>query len=250
MEANYFTILYWFCHIFTWIGHGCTCVPLPETPSHLPPHPIPQGHPSAPSLSTLSHALNLDWRSISHMIIYFASLCPPHPPPPHPQPHNSSCCWEDDNLNFCLYLHVIGFSKWFVAEEDECLVTGVFKGAESKEQRLRKAISLIKVLRRPSPDSWVCVAKSLCCSPDTITTLLSGYTPIQNVFGIKKIKIKLKKTQWKFICISWLCLSKTRCSGYLFLSNRPQKPWLTKTFTLLRNLWGGQFHGTSSSLLH
>ena len=36
----------------------------------LPPHAIPQGHPSAPALSTLSHASNLDWRSISHMIIY------------------------------------------------------------------------------------------------------------------------------------------------------------------------------------
>ena len=33
------------------------------------PYPIPQGHPSAPALSTLSHALNLDWQSISHMII-------------------------------------------------------------------------------------------------------------------------------------------------------------------------------------
>ena len=37
---------------------------------NLPPHPIPQGHPSAPTLSTLSHASNLDWRSVSHMIIY------------------------------------------------------------------------------------------------------------------------------------------------------------------------------------
>ena len=35
-----------FCHTFTWISHGCTCVPHPEPPSHLPPHPIPQGHPS------------------------------------------------------------------------------------------------------------------------------------------------------------------------------------------------------------
>ena len=34
------------------------------------PYPIPQGHPSAPALSTLSHALNLDWRSVSHMVIY------------------------------------------------------------------------------------------------------------------------------------------------------------------------------------
>ena len=45
-----------FCHPLTWISHGCTCVPNPEPPSHLPPHPIPQGHPSAPALSTLSHA--------------------------------------------------------------------------------------------------------------------------------------------------------------------------------------------------
>ena len=42
----------------------------PEPLSHLPPHPIPQGHPSAPALSTLSHASNLHWRSVSHMIIY------------------------------------------------------------------------------------------------------------------------------------------------------------------------------------
>ena len=41
-----------------------------NTPFHLPPHPIPQGHPSAPALSALSHASNLDWRSVSHTIIY------------------------------------------------------------------------------------------------------------------------------------------------------------------------------------
>ena len=60
-----------FCYTSTWISHGCTCVPVhPELPSHLPPHPIPQGHPSALDLSALSHASNLDWWSISHMIIY------------------------------------------------------------------------------------------------------------------------------------------------------------------------------------
>ena len=59
-----------FCHTFTWISHGCTCVPHPDPPSHLPPHPVLQGHPSAPALSTLTHALNLDWWSVSHMIIY------------------------------------------------------------------------------------------------------------------------------------------------------------------------------------
>ena len=59
-----------FCHTFTWIIHGCTCVPHPNSPYHLPPHPIPQGHPRVPALSTLSHASNLDWWSVSHTIIY------------------------------------------------------------------------------------------------------------------------------------------------------------------------------------
>ena len=68
-----------FCHTFTWISHGCTCVPHPDPPSHLPLHPIPQGHPSAPALSTLSHASNLDWWSISHMMFQCYSLKSSHP---------------------------------------------------------------------------------------------------------------------------------------------------------------------------
>ena len=71
-----------FCHTLTWVSHGCTCVPHPEPPSYLPPHPIPLGHPSAPALSTPSHASNLDWRSVSHMIIYmfqWYSLKSSHP---------------------------------------------------------------------------------------------------------------------------------------------------------------------------
>ena len=42
----------------------------PSCPRHLPPYIIPLGHPSAPAPSTLSHALNLDWRSVSRMIIH------------------------------------------------------------------------------------------------------------------------------------------------------------------------------------
>ena len=71
-----------FCHTLIWISHGFTCGPHPEPLSHLPPHLIPLGHPSAPALSTLSHALNLDWRSVSHMIIHMFqcySLRPSHP---------------------------------------------------------------------------------------------------------------------------------------------------------------------------
>ena len=59
-----------FCHTLTLISHGYTCVPHPESPSLFPSYLIPQGHPSAPNLSTLFHALKFVWRSISHMVIY------------------------------------------------------------------------------------------------------------------------------------------------------------------------------------
>ena len=70
MEANYFTILYWFCHTSTWICHRYTRVPHPEPLPLLPSRTIPLGHPSAPAPSIQYHALNLDWRFISYVILY------------------------------------------------------------------------------------------------------------------------------------------------------------------------------------
>ena len=76
----YFTILYWLCHTSTWICHGCTCVPHPELPSHLPLHTIPLGHPSAPAPNILYPASNLDWQFF--LIWYytcFNAILPNHP---------------------------------------------------------------------------------------------------------------------------------------------------------------------------
>ena len=40
LEANYSTILWWFCHTLTWISHGCTGVPiLNPLPPLSPPYP-------------------------------------------------------------------------------------------------------------------------------------------------------------------------------------------------------------------
>ena len=90
----YFTILYWFCHTSTWICHGCTCIPKPEPPSHLPPHPIPLGHPSAPSPSILHPASNLDWWFISYMILYRFQCHSPKSCHPLPLPQSQWGVWN------------------------------------------------------------------------------------------------------------------------------------------------------------
>ena len=88
-----------FCHTLTWISHGCTCVPHPELPSHLPSYPIPKGHPSALALSTLSHALNLDRKSISHVIIYMFQCYSLKSSNPHLLPQSPNFC----SLYLCLF---------------------------------------------------------------------------------------------------------------------------------------------------
>ena len=102
LEANYFTILLWFCHTLTWICHMCTCVPHPEPPSHLPSHPFPLGHPSLPAPSTLSHVSTLDWRSISHMIIYMFQCHAPKSSHPLPLPQSPKDC----SIHQCLFCNL------------------------------------------------------------------------------------------------------------------------------------------------
>ena len=95
------------CHTLTWISHGCTCAPHPEPSSHLPPHQIPQGHPSAQALSTLSHASNLDWQSISHMVIYMFQCYSLKSSHPHLLPQSPKVCSLHLCLSCCLTYRVI-----------------------------------------------------------------------------------------------------------------------------------------------
>ena len=83
-----FTILYWFCHISTWIRHRHTRVPHPDPSSLLPPHTIPLGRPSAPAPSIQYRASNLDWQLISYMILYMFQCHSPKSSHPLPLPQS------------------------------------------------------------------------------------------------------------------------------------------------------------------
>ena len=95
----FYLILYWFCHTLTWICHGCTWVPNPEHPSHLPPHIIFLGHPSAPAPSILYPVSNLDWRFISYMIVYMFQCHSPKSSHPLHLPQSPKVC----SIHLCLF---------------------------------------------------------------------------------------------------------------------------------------------------
>ena len=79
--------------------HGCTRVPHPEPPFNFPPHTIPLGHPSASASMIQYHASNLDWRIVSHMILYKFQYHSPNSSYPHPLPQSPKDC----SIHLCLF---------------------------------------------------------------------------------------------------------------------------------------------------
>ena len=78
---------------------GAHVFPILNPPSHHPLYPIPLSHPSAPALSILYHASNLDWQFISHMIIYMFQCNSPKSSHTCPLPQNPKDC----SIHLCLF---------------------------------------------------------------------------------------------------------------------------------------------------
>ena len=87
-----------FCHTLTWISHGCSCVPHPEPPPTSPP-----SHPSGSSQCTSPEhpvsCMNLDWWSVSHMIIYMFQCYSLKSSHPRVLPQSPKVC----SLHLCLF---------------------------------------------------------------------------------------------------------------------------------------------------
>ena len=102
-----FLLLYNIVLVLPYINMNPPRVLHPEPPSHLPPHTIPLGHPSAPAPSILYHASNLDWRFISHMILYMFQCHSSKSSHPRPLPQSLKDCFIHLCLFCCLTYRVI-----------------------------------------------------------------------------------------------------------------------------------------------
>ena len=79
MEANYFTILYWFCHTSTWICHGIHVFPILNSPPTSLPVPSLWVIPMQESIFVPSKILLLLLPFMIHGLIQFSSVaqsCP------------------------------------------------------------------------------------------------------------------------------------------------------------------------------
>ena len=97
--------------VFAIHGHeSATCVHVSPILNHHSPYPIPLGCPSAPALRALFHAPNLDWWSMSHMIIHMFQCYSLKSSHPHPLPQSPKVC----SLHLCLFcgLPILDSAFW------------------------------------------------------------------------------------------------------------------------------------------
>ena len=96
-----------------------------ESPSHLPPHTFPLGHPSAPAPSILYHALNLDWWFVSYMILYMFPWHSPKSSHPLLLPQSpKDFCTSVSLLPSCIQGYCYHLSKFHIYALVYCI--GVF----------------------------------------------------------------------------------------------------------------------------
>ena len=126
LKANYFTTLLWFLS-YTDMNQLWVYMCPPSWAPLLPASPsLPSGSSQCSSPSTMSHASNLNWRSVPHMIIYMFQCYSLKSSHARLLPHSPKDC----SLHLCLFLlsHIQGYhyhlSKFHIYALVYCI--GVF----------------------------------------------------------------------------------------------------------------------------
>ena len=86
-------------------------------------------------------------------------------------------------------------------------------------------------------DTYVCMAESLCCPPETITTLLISYTPTQN----SKLKKKKSTVSLCMMASSFGVLTSSQCMVFFTVLKDESlpifvAPYLVYTWEILNAL--------------
>ena len=96
-----------FSHTLTWISHGFTCVPHPDSPLPPPSPSHPSGSSQCISPEHLSHAYNQGWWSVSPLIVYLFQCYSLRTSHPRLLPQSLKVCSVHLCLFFCFAYRVI-----------------------------------------------------------------------------------------------------------------------------------------------
>ena len=97
-----------FCHTLHESAMGVHVSPILNPPLTSLPIPSLWVCPSAPALSALFHALNLDWWSVSHMIIYMFKCHSLRSSHPRLLPQSPKDC----SRHLCLFCYLASADEW------------------------------------------------------------------------------------------------------------------------------------------
>ena len=222
----------------------------PESPSHLPPRTIPLSHPSAPAPSILYPASNLDWRFISHMILYMFQCHSPKSSHSGPLPESKRLFYASVSLyvfSFTLFippLHkedLTGFGeslgKWSSKQPRRSIQDTA--GSEDSNQVWVGRCWLLELGQAASQQVWGtwllgCVCFTCQALPDTVTLEITNSPSCCSPALLTIADVTEHRCGWKCLWAQTWEGSLKPTLGHCSCKPRGQPSWGRPVFLLVR----------------